>query len=136
MTPLRDELMTAGTRSFSAVIGDVLGHIQEMVRLEVRLARTELRDEVAKAASAGTLLAAGAVCALYGALFVMVAVVLGLTAVLPAWAAALAVGASLVAAAAITVRVGLRRWRLVDPVPDQTIRNVKEQVAWSKQQFR
>jgi hypothetical protein len=38
----------AGDRSFSEVVQDIIGNVQEIVRSEVRLA-TEMREEAAKA---------------------------------------------------------------------------------------
>lgn len=128
--------MTTNTRSFAEVLQDITANVQDIVRLEVRLARTEVREEVGKAASAGTMLGVGAACGLFGVLFTLLAAVYGLALVLPLWASALIVGGVLVVTAAVTARIGLARWRSVDPVPDKTIRNVKEQIAWSKQQLR
>lgn len=128
--------MTTNARSFSAVLQDITANVQDIVRLEVRLAKTEVREEVGKATSAATFLGVGAACGLLGAAFTLLAAVYGLALVLPLWAAALVVGVVLVLVAAVTVRMGLARWRRVDPVPDRTIRNVKEQIAWSKQQLK
>ena len=44
--------MSAGDRSISVVLQDIVRNIQDIVRSEVRLAKTELREEVAKARSA------------------------------------------------------------------------------------
>ena len=45
--------MPANERSFADVFQDIVRNIQEIVRSEVRLAKTEIRDEAAKAKSAG-----------------------------------------------------------------------------------
>jgi len=128
--------MTTNPRSFTAVLHDITSDIRDIVRLEVRLARTEVRDEAGKAAAAGAMLGVGAACGLFGLLFTLLAAVYGLALVLPLWAAALLVGMVLAVAAAVMVRLGLARWRRVDPVPDKTIRSVKEQVGWAKPQLR
>ena len=38
--------MAAADRSFSDVLQDIIGNVQEMVRSEVRLAKTEIREQV------------------------------------------------------------------------------------------
>jgi len=43
----------ANSRSVTEVLQDVIGNIQEMVRSEVRLAKTEIRQEAIKAKSSG-----------------------------------------------------------------------------------
>jgi hypothetical protein len=44
--------MTPGDRPISAVLQDIVGNIQDIVRSEVRLARTEIGEEVGRARSA------------------------------------------------------------------------------------
>jgi uncharacterized membrane protein YqjE len=43
--------MAGGDRSLSDVLQDILRNVQEMVRSEVRLAKTEIREEAVKAKS-------------------------------------------------------------------------------------
>jgi hypothetical protein len=40
--------MAAGDRSLSDVLQDIIRNVQEIVRSEVRLAKTEIREEAAK----------------------------------------------------------------------------------------
>lgn len=128
--------MTTNVRPFSVMFHDIMGHIQEIVRLELRLARTEVREECGKAATASAVFGVGAVSALCGVLFVLLAAVYGLALVIPRRGAALIVGIVLVLAGVVMVRVGVARWAQVDPVPAKTIGNVKEQIEWSKRRLR
>jgi len=83
--------MAAEDRSFSDVVHDILHNVQEIVRSEVRLAKTEIGEEAAKAKSSAVLLGAGGLAALYAVLFLLLMIVYALCLVMPNWAAALLV---------------------------------------------
>jgi len=128
--------MPANERSFSDVFQDIVRNIQEIVRSEVRLAKTEIRDEAVKAKSAGLLIAIGAVTAIFAALFLLLMVVYILSLVMPNWAAALVVGVACAISAGVTLSVGLRRFKQIHPTPERTIETLKENVEWAKEQTK
>ena len=70
--------MAAGIRSIPEILHDVLANIQDIVRAEVHLAKAELGEELTRARSAGLLLGAGAVAAIFSALFLLLACVYAL----------------------------------------------------------
>jgi uncharacterized membrane protein YqjE len=119
-------------RPLSEVLRDIIGNVQEMVRGEVKLAKAEIREEAQKTFAASKLLAIGAVIGLYGGLFIMLAVVYGLSLVLPAWAAALIVGVVLSGAAYGMISAGRQDLSNVNPTPALTVESVKENVEWMK----
>jgi hypothetical protein len=125
--------VTTNDRSFSIVLQDIVGNIQDIVRSEVRLAKTEIREEAAKAKSATILIASGAICGVFGALFVLLAMVYGLTRIMPDGAAALSVGIALAVVAGLTVSAAMKRFTQIHPAPEKTIQSLKENVEWSKQ---
>jgi hypothetical protein len=55
---------------------------------------------------------------------------------MPNWAAALVVSVASAATAALAARAGLMHLTRIDPTPDKTIRSLKENVEWSKQQLK
>jgi uncharacterized membrane protein YqjE len=120
-------------RSLTDVLQDIVRNVQEIVRSEIRLARTEIREEVAKAKSSTALLGAGAVTALFGALFLLLTIVHALSLVMPSWAAALIVGATLAVTAAVTLTAGVKRFKLIHPTPERTVESIKENVEWARQ---
>jgi len=128
--------MATSERSFSDVLEDIVGNIQAIVRSEVRLAKTEIREEAGKAKSAGMLVGAGAVCGIFGTFFLLFAIVYGLAKLIPDWAAALAVAVVLAIAAGALVGAGLKRFKQVHPTPDKTIESIKDNVEWAKQQTK
>ena len=128
--------MPTPDRSFADVLEDIVGNIQEIVRSEVRLAKAEISEEARNARPAGLALAAGAVFALCAIVFGLLAAVYGLSTVMPNWAAALAVSVASGLIAAVTIRAGLIHLMRIDPMPDKTMRSLKENVEWSKQQLK
>ena len=123
-------------RPVSEIVRDILGNVQEIIRSEVRLAKTEIRDESKKAMEAGLMLGTGAVLGLYGAGFLLAAAVAALSLVMPWWGAALLVGFVLALAGAVALGIGVARWKQVHPAPEKTISDVKENVEWLKRQTR
>ena len=63
--------MAAADRSLSDVFEDIIRNVQEIVRSEVRLAKTELRQEAVKAKSSGILLGVGGITVLFATLFLL-----------------------------------------------------------------
>ena len=124
--------MTSGDRPISAVLQDIVGNVQDIIRAEVRLAKTELGEEFAKVRSAGVLLAVGALMAITSVLFLLLAVVYALSLVMPPWAAALIVAAGVGIVAGVTLLVGIRRFKTIHATP-QTARSLKENFEWAKQ---
>jgi uncharacterized membrane protein YqjE len=128
--------MPASERSVSDVLQDIIRNVQEIVRLEVRLAKTEIREEAAKAKSAGLWIGAGAVAAIFAMLFFLVTIVDALSLVMPSWAAALIVAAALAIVAGGTLVAGQKRFKKIHPTPERTVENIKENVEWLTQQTK
>jgi uncharacterized membrane protein YqjE len=125
--------MAAGDRSFSEVLQDIIHNVQEIVRSEVRLAKTEILEEAAKAKSSTLLLSAGAVTAIFAIFFLLLMIVYALALVVPRWTAALIVGAALAVVANVMLTVGVRRFKQIHPNPERTVETLKENVEWAKQ---
>ena len=128
--------MAPGERSVADVLQDIIRDVQEIVRSEMRLAKTELREEAAKAKTAAGLLGAGAITSLFAVFFVLLTVVYALTLVMPSWAAALLVGVGLAAIATVMVMAGLNRLKQIQATPARAMDSMKENVEWVKQQTK
>ena len=124
--------MTTTDRPVGSILLDIVGNIQSIVRSEVRLAKTELREELSGAGSAVARTTVGALLGAYAGLFAMVAVVSALAMYMPMWLAALVVSLTLGIAGLTTVMSGLRLFARVDLVPDQAVQSVKEQMTWPR----
>ena len=127
--------MQNGNRPISVVLHDIVGNLQDIVRSEMRMAKTEFREELGKSASAGILLGVGLLLLAFSVLFVLLAAVYALSMVVPGWTAALIVGAGVGLIAALCVGVGMSRLKKVRAAP-KTVESVKENVEWAKQLTR
>ena len=124
--------MSPADRTISAVLHDIVGNIQDIVRCEIRMAKTELTEELGKSRSAGVLVGIGALMLAFSALFLLLAAVYALSLLVPEWAAALIVGAGVGATAALCFGVGIKRFKAVRAAP-KAVASVKESVEWAKQ---
>jgi uncharacterized protein YoxC len=122
-------------RSVSDVLQDIFGNVQDIVRSEVRLARAEIKTEAQKTAKAGKSLVAGGILAFYAGGVLLLAAVYGLSNVLAPWLAALVVGAFVAVVAATLISIGRSHLRLVNK-PEKTIKTMKEDVQWLRDQTR
>ena len=128
--------MSPAERPISAVLGELIHNLQDIVRSEVRLAKTEARAELTKTLSASLVVAVGAVSGFFSVLFVLLAVLYALNLVMPAWTAALCVAAGVGIVAGVTIRTGLMRFKSIHAAAPKTVASVKENVEWAKQQMK
>ena len=124
--------MVASIRSIPEILKDVLTNIQDIVRAEVHLAKAELGEELSRARTGGLLIGVGAVAAIFSALFLLLACVYVLCRLMPNWAAALIVAAAVGVAAAVTLGLGLKRFKTIQAAP-LTAASLKENVRWAKE---
>lgn len=125
---------SGSARTFSEILQEIAGHLAEIVRSEIRLARVEMRQDFAQVARASVFLAAGAIFALYALGFVLLGVVYALATNIDPWLAALIVGGAVGLVATILLLVGRTKLSRTDLRPDETIRSVQENITWMKKQ--
>jgi uncharacterized membrane protein YqjE len=118
------------------ILRDIIGNLQEIVRGEVRLAKQEAKDEAAKAWTSARMLMVGLILGLFALGYVLLGIVYALAIAIPAWAAASCVGIVLAIIAAASFSAGLKKWKLVHPVPEKTIETIKDNIQWVKNQAR
>ena len=123
-------------RSISGLLHAIAGNVQGIIRSELLLAKTEIKEEGLRAAKAAPLLIGGAALGLYAFGFLLLACVYALALVLGTWAAALIVAVALGIIAASLLGVGLKRAKDIGPAIPKTIETVKENVQWAKRQAR
>lgn len=99
-----------------------------LVRDEMRLAQQEIRDSLRHAGKGAGLISAAGVLAFLGAATLIAAAVAALALVLPVWAAALIVGAVLLAVAAVVGMVSRREAERVTPAAPRTVSNVRQDI--------
>jgi len=119
-------------RSVPEVLQNIVGNLQEIIRSEFRLAKTELKEEAAKAASPVATFGVGLVFGFYGIGLLLLASVYGLSMVMAGWLAALLVGTILAVVAIALMSSSGKKLKRVNPTPHKTIRSLEESVQWTK----
>lgn len=108
---------------------DLAKQASELVREELRLALTEMRDKVAKAGFGSALLLVAGILALYAGAVALAGMVLVLARIMPAWFAAAVIGALLVVTATVAGAIGLDRiQRAVPLIPEEAVAGIAEDV--------
>jgi hypothetical protein len=133
-TDLRPEAQA--DESLGQLFGQLGRQFSELLREEVKLAKTELREETSKAGKAGGMLGGAALAGHLCLLLVSFAAAWGLAEVMAAGLAFLIVATIYGAVAAILFIRGRRQLDQLSPVPDQTVETLKEDVQWAKAQVK
>ena len=102
-------------RPLSDVLQDILKNVQELIRSEFKLAKTEVAQDAKAAAFSAVWLVAGAVCALTAWAFSLWTAAFALAQVVPLWLATLLVAGAMAAAAAVLLLVGRQRSGICSP---------------------
>ena len=103
--------------------------LSNLVRDEVRLARAELAEKGRRAGRAAGAFGGAGVAALYGAGALVTALILALALAMPAWAAALVVGAALLLVAGVLALIGRRTAKRTVPiVPTAAVHSVRSDI--------
>ncbi|MFB3904024.1 MAG: phage holin family protein [Acidobacteriota bacterium] len=132
----REVVLETEERSVTQILQDIFTNVQEIIRSEMRLARTEIGEETRKALRAIAVLGAGLILGIYAVGFLLLSAVYGLAAVLPDWLGPLLVGLIVAVIATTFIVIGRKRIRDVSPVPQKTIASVKEDARWVKDQTK
>ena len=124
-------------RSISEITSDPARDVPLLVRQEIELAKTEMREKGRIVGPALGLLGGALVVALCAAGALTAFLVIAFAEFLDAWLAALVVGGLLAATAAALAYAGKERFEEAgSPLPEETIENVKEDAQWVKEQAR
>lgn len=117
--------------STPALVRELFGGVQQMLREEVRLAKSEAKAEAARAAKAGAGFGAGAVLA-HTALLCLAAtlILIGSTFMKP-WLAALVVLLLFAGAAVAAIKFGQKKLASVDPA--RPVERLKEDGRWARE---
>lgn len=109
-----------------ALVGALAGRVLTMLKVEVEHAKAEVQEKAQGLATGLAVLAVGAVFAFFAVGVLLVAAVVGLSYLVPLWAAALIVGGAL---ALISLILSLAGKAKVDKnknlMPDKAIANIK-----------
>jgi hypothetical protein len=126
--------------SMTGLLRGIINDVGTLIRQEIRFARTEIKSDARATLRAGAVLALGAGTAALGVILVAFMLVhlvhwLSLPAGtaepgIPLWGCYGLVAAVFLALGGLMAFVGVKRFQSVNPLPDETAKNVKENVEW------
>jgi uncharacterized membrane protein YqjE len=119
-------------RSVGDLLGRVTSDLSTLMRQEVELAKVEIKEEATKAGKASGMLAGAGAVGYLVLVFLALALMFALDAVMPTGWAALITAVVLGVVAAILFVIGRKRFQQVNPKPEQTVETLKEDVQWAK----
>jgi hypothetical protein len=122
--------------SITALLADLVNEATRLIQQEAALFRAELSEKLGYLGRGVTAFGAGALVAFSGWLVLLAAAVLGLATTMAAWLAALIVGVVVSTIGAVLLFVGKRRMDLDTLMPERTLRSLREDGAWIREQLR
>lgn len=125
-----------GEDSLGSTITGIVEDLQEIVRGEVQLAKTELKEDAVSIGKGAGFLAGGALLALTGFVFFMLGVTYLLNTAIKMWQAAGLVGLALLGLGAILALVGKNQLSASNLKPEETIDSLKEDQEWANRQIK
>ena len=117
--------MSSSDLPLTTLLRDLITEVSELIRQELRLAQAETAAKVSRAQYAVFAIAAGLMAAFCALLILLQALIIGLSEVMPAWAASLAVGGLLALAAFFLFRHGQSGLSPANLVPERTLDSVR-----------
>ena len=121
-------------RSLGQIVGDVAEDLSTLMRQELDLAKTEVKQEATRAGKAVGLLGGAGVAGHLALIFVSLCAMFVLNNAVPVELAALIVTAFWALVAAILALTGKKELAHTNPALPETQRSLKEDAAWARQQ--
>ena len=133
-TPEPGTGQTADSRSLGEIVSDVTQDLTTLIRQEIDLAKTELKEEATKAGKGAGLLGGAGLAGYFAVLFLSTTLMFVLDEFLELWLAALIVTVLWAVATAALAVIGKKRLKDSQPQLPQTQQTLKEDVQWAKAQ--
>jgi uncharacterized membrane protein YqjE len=121
-------------RSLGQIVSDVAQDLSTLVRQELDLAKTEVKQEASRAGKGVGMLGGAGVAGHLALVFVSLCAMFVLNNAVPIEVAALIVTVFWVIVGALLARTGKKALDRTNPALPQTQRSLKEDAAWVKQQ--
>jgi uncharacterized membrane protein YqjE len=126
----------ADGRSLSQILQDIVNHVSNIIRSEVRLVQTEVRQDLTHYVKASSLVGIAGALVFYAVGFLLLSAVYALQSVISPWLSALLVAMGVGVAAAILYLIGRKKLTQASLRPDKTIQSLEENVKWFKRQTK
>ena len=118
--------------STGSLIRGILNDLRTLIREEIALARAEMREQAGRARSAALSFGIAAAALAFGAIFLLIAVALGIANLLgwPAWTGFLIMAQLLCIGGYFTLSSGRKQLASVHAMPEETVTTLKENSEW------
>jgi hypothetical protein len=118
--------------STGSLIRGILNDLRTLIREEIALARVEMREQAGRARAAALSFGIAAAALAFGAIFLLVAMALGIANLLgwPAWTGFLIMALLLCIGGYFTLSSGRKQLASVHAVPEETVTTLKENSEW------
>ena len=127
----------AREQSTGELVKQVTEQVSLLVRDELKLAQLEMTSKGKEAGKGAGMLGGAGLVALYGVACLIACAIIAISHVLPAWLAALIIGAALLAVAAVVSAVGRSHLRkATPPTPTEAVESVKTDVEEVRERAR
>jgi uncharacterized membrane protein YqjE len=118
--------------STGSLIRGILNDLRTLIREEMALARVEMREQAGRARAAALSFGMAAAALAFGAIFLLVAIALGIATLLgwPAWTGFLIMALVLGIGGYVTLSSGRKQLARVHAMPEETVTTLKENSEW------
>ncbi|HEY3159458.1 MAG TPA: phage holin family protein [Vicinamibacterales bacterium] len=118
--------------SIGSLIRGILNDLRTLIREEIALARVEMREQAGRAKGAAMSFGIAAGALLFGSIFLLVAIALGIANLIgwPAWTGFLIVAVLLCVGGYFTLATGRKQLANIHAVPEETVTTLKENSEW------
>jgi len=121
-------------QSLGELFSELAGETGTLVRQEIALAQVEITQKASTVGINVASLAVGGAVGYAAVLAILAGVIMGLANFMPAWIAALIVGAVVAAVAYFMVTAALNKLKNTELTPTETVDSIKEDAKWLKNQ--
>ena len=121
-------------RSLGDIVSDVTQDLTTLIRQEMDLAKTEMKQEVAKVGKGAGMLGGAGLAGWFLLLFLSLTLMYGLDEVMSRWIAALIVAVLWAIVAAVLALTGKKAIKEANPQLPETQQTLKEDAAWARAQ--
>jgi hypothetical protein len=123
-------------RTIGSLFADLARDTSMLIRQEVALAKAEIATGLSQIGAGAGMVVAGGLVALIGLVFLLLSAVYALSLVVEPWLAALIVGGVVIVLGAGLALIGRSKLKADNLVPRRTLRTLKDDAAWAKEQVR
>jgi uncharacterized membrane protein YqjE len=130
-----DTYKSESDTSMTQLVSGIISDAQELLKQQLAMFRTELKEDVRRTKQALIALVCGVALAAVGALLLCFMAVYGLEAAfdLPLWGCFGIVGGLLAVAGGVAFYSAVRQFNEFNPLPDESAQALKENVQWISQ---